>query len=616
MLKDLGKIGFGKSYVVPAFWIFAIPVASLFFFRHAETTFDDKFIQGFVAEIQGDTDIPAADRPKAMEFAQKLKVSRMLASDDPIAQRFAEGLPGDLKFHYATFRWMIRGALFCIVTGVALPVFLAVCVLLSRASQRAQYLSLLAGWHSLRVFASLQVIAQASMAVALSFWVTALFTNRYYVKLIVIVGLLALCAVAAILKAIFKRIDMTFGVEGVALDRSAAPKFWADVDRLCEAVGTAPPAQIVAGIDAQFFVTENPLRTPEAAYGGRTLFVSLSLLRIMPEGEASAVLAHEMAHFSGQDTYYSKKISPLLARYYHYLKALSDNPISLPVFYVSLLFRMLFEASIQAQSRVREFRADRIAAEIVAPVDLAAALVRITAYDEYHNKTENEIIESNETDSDLAGRLKTGFDDFAAHYHEGRTLLESTTTHPFDSHPPLGQRIEALGLAPSPEFLREALDEPTDEAWYRKIDGVEEIESRQWDAYQARFKQNHELILACRTVPETDEQRAFVESHFPPRKFDLPKQELGQVDIDGIISTTWETPLGFEDIHSIKAEKDFLGRPILTITPKSTPKATRTLPMPSDQAAQAELCNVINQYMGRYYMAQEYRKSKAEGPTA
>ena len=71
------------------------------------------------------------------------------------------------------------------------------------AVPRWQYLSLLAGWHSIRLFLTLQVISQGILVVGLSFWVTALATNTYSVKLIFIAVLLAAAAVLGAGKGIF-----------------------------------------------------------------------------------------------------------------------------------------------------------------------------------------------------------------------------------------------------------------------------------------------------------------------------------------------------------------------------------------------------------------------------
>ena len=74
-------------------------------------------------------------------------------------------------------------------------------------------------------------------------------------------------------------------------------------------------------------------------------------MRVLQGAEADAVMAHEMAHFSGQDTLYSKKISPLLSRYGLYLQALYAGGISRPVYYYMLCFRGLFEISLRRLGR-------------------------------------------------------------------------------------------------------------------------------------------------------------------------------------------------------------------------------------------------------------------------
>ena len=49
---------------------------------------------------------------------------------------------------------------------------------------------------------------------------------------------------------------------------------------------------------------------------------------------------------------------------------------------------------------------------------------------------------------------------------------------------------------------------PPDGGWYRLIEGAEEIERQQWDAFEANFRKYHEATLPYRLLPETDEERA------------------------------------------------------------------------------------------------------------
>ncbi len=62
---------------------------------------------------------------------------------------------------------------------------------------------------------------------------------------------------------------------GHFVDRTLAPKFWEDIDRLSNQMGTAAPDHVIAGIDDKFFVTEHPVAIQGARRKGRTLFVSL-----------------------------------------------------------------------------------------------------------------------------------------------------------------------------------------------------------------------------------------------------------------------------------------------------------------------------------------------------
>ena len=67
---------------------------------------------------------------------------------------------------------------------------------------------------------------------------------------------------------------------------------------------------------------------------------------------------------------------------------------------------MLYEISLRKLSRERETRADRIAAELVSPEAVAGSVVRTTVYSVYRAKTEIEILESEDTQANLAQRHK------------------------------------------------------------------------------------------------------------------------------------------------------------------------------------------------------------------
>ncbi|MBK6812318.1 MAG: hypothetical protein IPG81_26220 [Sandaracinaceae bacterium] len=93
---------------------------------------------------------------------------------------------------------------------------------------------------------------------------TAILTEKYFIKLILVVGALAAMAVWKVVQAIFRRVSRPGFVEGRRLDLEQSGGLRTHVNGLCHALGTEPPDQIVAGIDDNFFVTEHPSR-PEAS---------------------------------------------------------------------------------------------------------------------------------------------------------------------------------------------------------------------------------------------------------------------------------------------------------------------------------------------------------------
>ena len=217
----LSSTGFAKMFVLPAFSIFLVPVIGLAFFLHAQSRFDANARDSVLRQIRADPQLSPEEREKAIEFFTAHPFSELLTNGE-----FAAQVDRTARFDFATFRWMIRLSALSIAISVAVFALAGLCVLLSLASQRSQYLSLAVGWQVLRIYGALQTLIHGTLAVALSYWVTALWAERYYPKLIALVGLLAVVGVVAVVKTIFKRIDMTFDVEGALLDPQTDGRFY------------------------------------------------------------------------------------------------------------------------------------------------------------------------------------------------------------------------------------------------------------------------------------------------------------------------------------------------------------------------------------------------------
>ena len=237
--KKFDKQSFIKSSILPGIWLFLIPVLTLLFFIHAENTYDSIWRDSVLSTIKNSSEyIDPAEKDLHIEHIKKFNLSDELTSMSPTEMNDASSSSGQID--YFMFRWFIRLSWFAIGFGVFVIIAAGISVKLSLRSQRAQYLCLSTGFFLLRIFSTIQVVLQGIMLVALSYWVTALWFEVYFVKIIGIVAIFAFIAIALIIKAIFTKIDDTFEVRGEILDRESAPWMWGQLDKICAVLETSP----------------------------------------------------------------------------------------------------------------------------------------------------------------------------------------------------------------------------------------------------------------------------------------------------------------------------------------------------------------------------------------
>ncbi|QDT74257.1 M48 family metallopeptidase [Lacipirellula limnantheis] len=598
--------GFAKTFVWPALLIFAVPAASLWFFNHVEASFDADALQGIIQGVNADDGLSPEEKTAAIQFFTENPVSKLEASGAVDLD-----LPAQLRFYYATFRWMIRLSLWSLAAGLIVLALVGACIPISMRSPPAQYLCLSAGWHVLRIYGAFQAIVTGVLLIALSFWVTAFWFEAYFVKLIIIAGVLALAGIGAVIAGIFKRTPIVNRVAGKPAVSAANAPLFQRLREICDKVGTTPPDNVILGIDNNFFVTELPVTVNDQTYEGRTLFVSLSLLKQLHDEEADAILAHEMAHFSGNDTLYSKKIAPLLNKYAHYLGSLRQGGAALPVFYFMNFFRALFELSLSRLSREREFRADRIAREATSAPAVAGALTRVIAYAAYRRKVEQQLFEEEVAleEANVAERIEQGFPEFAASFLAQPGAGEVELAHPFDTHPPLAQRLEAIGLRLEMPETRSLLALAGNGRWFERIADAAELERAQWDEFEEQFRNYHEQSLPYRYLPATEEERAVVVRHFPAVTF-AGKEGALTIDFEKLSFAKWSEPLLFAEVRQFQLTDGGELQISFARGEKGKQKtAIKLKKFPNQQ----EIVDALNRYWGRYQSAVAYRRQLAEG---
>ncbi|RFP10127.1 MULTISPECIES: M48 family metallopeptidase [unclassified Duganella] len=556
LLKALGRA---------ALALFAVPLIVLAFAHYVLGAQDANFIEAVQQKLTQSADA-TLDKGALLTYYREHPPSSVCGDAAPERADYRHGVCEPLSEEWQ-FYWAQLAAVGLLVAGAVLLLTAAGLGLLAFYNRAAQYASLVLGWRIMALASALEVTLQSALLVWMSFWLTAYFLHFYSIKLVGIVALLAAGAVFASLKHMFQRVPEQTGVDGELLAADAAPALWARVRALAATLGTAPPEQIVAGIDNNFFVTEAALSVGGRKLTGRTLFVSLPLLRVMAQDEADAVLVHELAHLRGGDTSSSAALGPKLSQFDYYRAMMGAAGLTVIAFYLLSLYRFIYELALKRDSREREFLADRAARDLVSGAALVRALIKVSAYSNYRGRIERELFERNAQHGatlGIAAHVAQGLEAFAHSDEFAGDMADTDMPHPFDSHPKLDERMDNAGCVIAPQDFGAIVVAPVARSWVADIAGAEEIETRLWNVYEGRFASEHERDLAYRYQPHNDEERAVVLRHFPQQVFELNGGQRFQIGYDGLTLPQDGQFIAWDAIGDLRY-KDGIGGDVLTI---------------------------------------------------
>lgn len=559
-----------KDFVTTLLWslvaLFLVPAACLWFTTHSLAEDQARLDAAVTTRAANDARLSPADRQDIQAFYAQHPLARLCRDASPEAARFrAASCPAFSTLWQ--FSWMRTLAVATLVVGGVLLAWLAVLGALAFVNRGLQYASFVAGWRTLTVASAALVVAQGAMCVWLSFWVTAFYTQKYYPKLIIVVGLLVLVAAGVVILKIFHRSAEDSAADGELVSEVDAPRLWQRIRDIAARLHTPAPDHLIAGIDANFFVTEAPLAVGGQVLTGRKLYVSVPLLRQLDREEADAVLAHELAHLSGGDARSSAALGPKLTQFDRYLAHLYAGGTSRVVLPFLRLYRMLFQLALSRDSRAREFLADGTAARLVSPRAISHSLVKIAAYASYRADTEGRLFSRDER---LAGSLGIGPSVASGlpHWAGSEAFMEAMTDghvpHPYDSHPPLRERMARVGHVEPDARFAGIVTQAAPSTWVDDIATATEIETRLWAAYEQGFAAEHEQNLAWRYEPANDEERALVLAYFPPQSFSLKEGHSVGIAYTGITPPDGTPEIGWDTVKGLQY-KDATFGDVLTV---------------------------------------------------
>ena len=281
-----------------------------------------------------------------------------------------------------------------------------------------------------------------------------------------------------------------------------------------------------------------------------------------------------------------------------------------------LMFWKLYQLSIRRLSRAREFRADRVGAELVSKDASKRALVKITSYCEYRAETESSILKQQRVDPtlNLAGRLEEGYPAFLSSFASSSEAVNERVPHPFDTHPTLHNRLEELGFEAHEALRDERMQQPVTDSWYTDIITAPELEGRMWGEQQERLKAFHAEELAWRLLPADEEETRIVTVRFPHVVLRDKKGREASVDFDRVQMPDWDGPILFKRVLKLEV-KDGWGGKRLTITHHTadSPKKIRTRCKPvAFKGEKGDLLGVFGQYYSRHKTAEAHHLQQAE----
>lgn len=306
-------------------------------------------------------------------------------------------------------------------------------------------------------FALIALIAvHAAIAIAAIYYAETVMSGSLHVYILGAIGVGALVGIGIITDKVFVLMrEVPIPVVGLPAERERVPALWACVDRIAAHVGALAPEQIVLGVEPDFFVTESSVDSMGGVHDGRTLVCSLPLMRILDRREFEAIVGHELGHYKGEDTRFSREFYPIYRRTSDSIRHLEQvgrhGAASFALMPAIAVFGYFLGAFARAESeigRARELAADQEGAAASDAQCAATALVKVHAYAPHWGHVQQLVAEklgAGEEYFNVSALFGSVVEEKAGqNAFDG--LLDTRTTHPIDSHPPLGARLEALGV--------------------------------------------------------------------------------------------------------------------------------------------------------------------------
>lgn len=355
------------------------------------------------------------------------------------------------------------------------------------------------------------VLALVAALLGAGYWLTSLYlqgaaSSGSAFALLARVGLFVLVIDLALLVSsvvllfgllplFFRRVESPTG--GERLIRPSHPNFFGLLDRICKRMNVRPPDQVILDPFDNASISDIDEQIDDGSVNRdvRTLVIGAGLVVHLRVDELATILCHEIAHAATGDT----RMGLFADRFYRSLVAAisghaEDNRgwIAAIVYYILVGYAHLFSLVYLADSRYREYRADRIAAEICGPQNVRNALTRSMLLAYLPNLRIGSLLAeyaANEREmKNLYAEHRRRWEQIPEHRRaEAESAMFMETGKIWDSHPPLSKRIRNLADVTAREWQ---VDRPAADL-FRAWQGYEEKMTQQLVAFGRAFHDLH-----------------------------------------------------------------------------------------------------------------------------
>ena len=264
--------------------------------------------------------------------------------------------------------------------------------------------------------------------------------------------LICVLAGGAILWSVMPRLDK-FPAPGPVLTPEKAPRLFQEIESISRSVNQEMPAEVYLVPDVNAWVAQR---------GGimgfrsrRVMGLGLPLMRTLTRSQFRAVLAHEFGHYHGGDTKLGPWIYKTRNAIMRTLSSLGSGVLQKPFLWYGKMFLRITHAI----SRRQEFVADELAARTVGSQPLITGLQTVhgtgSAYNAYWHNECLPVLQAG-----FRPPLAEGFGRFIQAAPIARAMqagiaeaLQNGKANPYDTHPPLKERIAAVTALPAGEIL-------------------------------------------------------------------------------------------------------------------------------------------------------------------